>query len=133
MHDRGAGRKPARNSETPANDETIMIAADRYPKHSRACEPHSAKRDGHAAVHGVKRPAGAYGRNAGTLVERLLGLNEADAPVGGPLAPQIVAAPAAPAAQRVELAIQVLPPERRPRGRLPKIKPTAPAPIDASE
>jgi hypothetical protein len=47
-------------------------------------------------------------------LERLLGATEADAHVGGQQAPQIVAAPAAPTPQRVELAIHVLPPERRP-------------------
>jgi hypothetical protein len=48
-------------------------------------------------------------------LERMLGANEADAHVGGQQAPQSVAAPAAPAPQRVEVAIQVS--TAAPRGR----------------
>jgi len=55
-------------------------------------------------------------------LERLLGVNEADAPVGQ-LAPQIVAAPPASAPQRVEVAIHVS--AAAPRGRSRKGAATA--------
>jgi hypothetical protein len=45
-------------------------------------------------------------------LERLLGANEGDAHVGGQQAPQIVAAPAAPVPQRVEVSIEVSAPRR---------------------
>jgi hypothetical protein len=60
-------------------------------------------------------------------LEKLLGADEV-IPAGGQQALQVVevpSAPLAPAPQRVEVAIQVLPPERRPRGRSKKPAPTA--------